>query len=382
MIAVALTILLSCSYLCAQQAATAAKAIGTVSSVNGNTVIVKTDSGAESSVTVQDSTRVVQTAPGQKDLKQATPIHVQDIQVGDRILARGTPSDDGKSVAATTLVVMKQGDVAQKQEQERQQWQRSGSGGIVRSVDPASGTIVVSVAPNRTLTIRTSSSTQFLRYAPGSVNFSDATKGTIDQIKAGDQLRARGARNTDASELTAEAVISGSFRNIAGVVTSVDSGANTVVVNDLVTKKPVTVKITADTQMRKLPAPVAQRIAMYVKGSSSPASSEAGQQGGNQQSPNAAGERRFGGQSGPNGASGGAPDFQQMIRRMPAATISDLQKGDAVMIVTTAGDDSAGVTALTLLSGVEPILTASPTQSSAASLLSGWSVGGGAPEAQ
>ncbi len=385
MIAVALTILLSCSYLWTQGAAATAKAIGTVSSVNGNTVTVKSDSGAESVVTVQDSTRVLQTAPGQKDLKQATPIHVQDIHVGDRILARGTPSDDGKSVAATTLVVMKQSDLAQKQEQERQQWQRSGAGGIVRSVDPASGTIVVSIAPNRTLTIRTSSNTQFLRYAPGSVNFSDATKSTIDQIKAGDQLRARGARNADASELTAETVISGSFRNIAGVVTSLDSGANTLVVNDLATKKPVTVKITADTQMRKLPAPVAQRIAMYVKGSSSPASPEAGQQGGNQQSPSAAGERRFGaagGQGGPNGGSGGAPDFQQMIRRMPAATISDLQKGDAVMIVTTAGDDSADVTALTLLSGVEPILTASPTQSSAASLLSGWSVGGGAPESQ
>jgi hypothetical protein len=224
-----------------------------------------------------------------------------------------------------------------------------------------------------------------LRYAPGSVNFSDATKGTIDQIKAGDQLRARGARNADASELTAEAVISGSFRNIAGVVTSVDNSANTVVVNDLTTKKPVSVKITADTQMRKLPAPMAQRIAAYVKGAPLPGSSESGQQGGNQQSPSAAGERRFGaagGQSGPNGGAGGAPDFQQMIRRMPAATISDLQKGDAVMIVTTVGDDSAGVTALTLLSGVEPILTASPTQSSAASLLSGWSVGGGAPESQ
>jgi len=37
------------------------------------------------------------------------------------------------------------------------------------------------------------------------------------------------------------------------------------------------------------------------------------------------------------------------------------------------------VTALTLLSGVEPILTASPSgnQSAAAALMSGWTVGGG-----
>jgi CTP:molybdopterin cytidylyltransferase MocA len=71
-----------------------------------------------------------------------------------------------------------------------------------------------------------------------------------------------------------------------------------------------------------------------------------------------------------------------MIRRMPAATIADLQKGDAVMIVTTAGSTQSEVTALTLLSGVEPILTAAPSQGSAASLLSGWSLSGGAPDAQ
>jgi hypothetical protein len=62
---------------------------------------------------------------------------------------------------------------------------------------------------------------------------------------------------------------------------------------------------------------------------------------------------------------------------MPAATIGDLQKGEAVMIVTTEGAPGEQVTALTLLSGVEPILTAAPTQTTAANLLSGWSVGGG-----
>jgi hypothetical protein len=385
MIAVALTILMSCSYLGAQDTAPtqAGRTIGTVSAVNGNVVTLKTDNGTESSVTVQDSTRILQTAPGQKDLKQATPIHVQDVQVGDRILVRGAPSSDGKSVAASTLVVMKQGDLAQKQEQETQQWQR-GSGGIVRSIDPG-GAIVVSIAPNHTLTIRTSNNTQFLRYAPGSVKFTDAVRGSLDEIRPGDQLRARGTRNPDASELTADAVISGSFRNIAGLVTTLDSGANTVTVNDLATRKPVTVKITSDTQMRKLPAPMAQRIAMYVKGTP-PGAAAAGQQPGGQPSApsgGGVGERRFGAAGGPNAGSGGSPDFQQMIRRMPAATISDLQKGDAVMIVTTAGEGDAGITALTLIGGVEPILTAAPTQSNtAASLLSGWSLSGGAPDAQ
>jgi len=62
---------------------------------------------------------------------------------------------------------------------------------------------------------------------------------------------------------------------------------------------------------------------------------------------------------------------------MPAASLADLQKGDAVMIVTTDAASGQDVTALTLLGGVEPILTAAPTQATAANLLSGWSMGTG-----
>lgn len=73
------------------------------------------------------------------------------------------------------------------------------------------------------------------------------------------------------------------------------------------------------------------------------------------------------------GGAGGAMDLQQIISRMPAATISDLQKGDAVMLVGTEGSSSE-VTAITLLAGVEPILQGSPT--GAASILSPWSLSG------
>jgi hypothetical protein len=45
------------------------------------------------------------------------------------------------------------------------------------------------------------------------------------------------------------------------------------------------------------------------------------------------------------------------------------------MIVATAGTVTGGVTAITLLAGVEPILQASP-QGGASSLLSPWSLSG------
>jgi hypothetical protein len=74
--------------------------------------------------------------------------------------------------------------------------------------------------------------------------------------------------------------------------------------------------------------------------------------------------------------SGAAPDFQQMLSHMPAVALGDLHKGDAVMMVTTEGSPSSASTAITLLSGVEPILRAAPNGSQAM-MLTPWSLGGG-----
>ena len=71
---------------------------------------------------------------------------------------------------------------------------------------------------------------------------------------------------------------------------------------------------------------------------------------------------------------GSAPDFQQMLSRMPTVGVADLHKGDAVLVVATEGT-AAGATAITLLSGVEPILQAAPTGSQAM-VLTPWSLGG------
>ena len=48
------------------------------------------------------------------------------------------------------------------------------------------------------------------------------------------------------------------------------------------------------------------------------------------------------------------------------------------MLVATEGIDPHDLTAITMLTGVEPILSAGSSQS-AASLLTPWSLGGGAP---
>ncbi|HXZ31638.1 MAG TPA: hypothetical protein VEH30_05105 [Terriglobales bacterium] len=351
------------------------KAVGTIKLIAGNTVTVASDSGSPMTVLIQDSTRMVRTEPGAKDLKSATPITAQDLQVGDRVLARGKMTDSGKDLLAATIIVIKAGDVAAKQQQEREDWQKRGTAGLVTAVDANGGTIVVSnstMAGSKTTTIRVAKDTIIRRYAPDSVKFDDATPGTIDQVKIGDQLRARGTRSADGSEIVAEEIVSGTFRNIAGTVISSDAADNSVTVRDLSTKKPVTLKINADSQLRNLPPVVAQRIAARLKHPGNATGGAAPAQG----APSEARASEEAGSGGGLRRSGGAPDFQQILNRMPAVTLADLQKGAAVMVVATEGSASSQPTAVTLLTGVEDILTASPDSSRAAMLLSPWNLGG------
>jgi hypothetical protein len=368
----------------AQQPASAsstAKPVGVVKAISGNTITLTTDAGSTVNIVVQDSARLVRIAPGQKDLKEATPIQLQDVQVGDRILARGTASGDGKSVAASSVVLMKESDLAAKQERDREDWQKRGVGGLVSKVDAANGLVTLAapaMSDAKPVTIHISKTTIIRRYSPDSVKFDDARQGTLDQINAGDQLRARGVRSADGTELAADEVVSGAFRNIAGTVVSTDAGNDTVTLMDLATKKPVTLRITADSQLRKLPPTVAQRIAIRLRGGSPDSATDAPPAGGSASAPAKAGETRPNGGAG-GGRPGGTPDFQQMLKRMPAVTLADLQKGDAIMIVTTEGSANTQPTAITLLSGVEPILSASPNR--AAMLLSPWNLGGGGGEA-
>ncbi len=377
----------------AAQTPAAARPVGTIKSISGNTITLTTDAGTDVTVQIQDATKLVRITPGQKDLKDATPIQLADVQPGDRVLVRGKLADDGKSVVAASLIAMKKADIAEKQTREREEWQRNGLGGLVSRVDAATGTISVSlpaVGEKKTVAVHLSKDTVLRRYASDSVKFDEAKPAPLDQIKPGDQLRARGTRSADGAELTADEIVSGTFRNIAGTISAIDASAGSITLQDLASKKTINVKVTAESQLRKLPQPMAQRIAMRLKGNSPDAQATAAAPGASASAanPNAAQPARPNGppagdpgQGGAGGmgrsGGGGAADLQQAISRMPAATLADLQKGDAVMIVATEGGSNGVSTVITLLGGVEPILEASP-KSSASSILSPWSLGSAA----
>jgi hypothetical protein len=356
---------------------------------------VKPETGDARQVDVPSTAAILRIAPGQTNLSAALPIQFSELANGDRVLVKLDPSATGPTASALRVIAIKQEDVAAKQQKDREDWQRRGVGGLVKSVDSSGGVIVLTSgagAAAKTITVHiaqgTAKATILKRYAPASVSFDAAVAAPIDAIKAGDQLRARGEKNADGTSIDAEEVISGTFRNISGTVISTDASSSSLVVKDLVTKKQITIHITADVQMRRLPDMMARMLAARLKGGTGAAGTGAaggsggagGGWSGNRQSAAtgtapAAGGGPGGGNAqwsggGRGGAGGGDP--QQMLSRAPAIQLADLKKDDAVMVVAT--DGTTDVTAITLVAGVEPLLEA-PAASQ--SLLNNWSMNSG-----
>ena len=362
------------------------RVLGTIQSISGKSLTVLSDSGAASAVSIEDATKLLQIEPGKTDLKEATPLSLPDLQAGDRVLVRGILADDGKTIRAASVIAMKKAAISEKQNRERSEWQR-GVGGLVKSIDPTAQTVVLAtngISSSKEVTVHLSKDAVLRRYAPDSTRFDSAKPAPLSAVQVGDQLRARGTRDANPADFSAVEIVSGSFRNIAGTIASLDPASNTIVVQDLALKAPVTLNITSESQMRKLPPAFAERIAARLRGQNDTpqqgAAQPAAQSSAQATPPNSTSPSAGPPAAGSAGANRGAGDFQQMIARMPAAALSDLQKGDAVMVVATqsAGKDSA--TVITLLGGVDSILRASP-KGGQDMILSPWSLGGGEPSA-
>lgn len=358
--------------------ASPARVVGAVTAISGSSVTVKPDTGTPVTFTVGEGARILETQPGAKTLAGATAIQLSGIAVGDRVLAMLQAGANG-SAAATTVIAMKQAALAQHQEAEEADWQKRGVGGLVKSVDTAAGTVTIA-SGSRNITIHTTPTTVIRRYSADSIKFSDTRPSTLAQIEPGDQLRARGAHSADGSAVTAEEIVDGTFRNIAGTVLSTDADANTVTVRDLATKKPVVIHITAESRMHKLPEEMAQNLAKRLKRDGGHEAGEHSAAGaGNAEAAHAgnseARPERGQARGGQRGSTQQGEDLSQMLKGTPAVQISELHKGDAVMIVATEGTPGSA-TAVTLLAGVEPILTASPSASKSMFSAS-WNVGGG-----
>ncbi len=358
--------------------AQATRYLGTITAISGDTLTVKTDAGDEHQVQVPSTAQLKQIEPGQTDLTKAQPLEFSGLTTGDRVLVNLDPSVTSGTPQALRLIAIKHADVAKMQAAEIEAWNQ-GVHGLVKSIDPATGAIVVNMrvgTATKEVTVNTTKATVLKRYAPGSVRFDQAQPAPIGDIRAGDQLWARGTKSADNASMDATGIVSGTFRSIPGTVLSTDTSASSVTVKDLSTKKPVTIHIEPDSQLRRLDDNMATLLAARLKGNGA---------GGGRGGANGGGARAGAGANGPGsggaqrsfsqaGGGSGRMDLETVLERAPQIQLPALKKGEAVMIVAT--EDSSGLNAIKLLAGVEPLLEAPEAQD----LLSSWSLDQGSPD--
>jgi hypothetical protein len=354
---------------------------GTVTAVDaaGKKLTIKPDSGDAVVITVTDKSHLLHMPPGETDQKKAEAITFDKIASGDRLVASIKASADGKTNDVNTMLVLTSADLSSIHDKELQDWKTRGTTGNLVSSDAASHSFTMKVGSKEWKVI-TADKTKFQRYSPDSAKISDAKASAFADLKTGDEVHVLGNKSSDGTEIAAEQVIAGTFPQIAATVKSINAASKELVVTDLATKKPITIKINADSTLKKLPDTAAQVLArLYgaARGQGGPGGGGRGFGGGGGGRGQGGGAPGGGGPGGPGGPGGrsGRGDVGAMLDQAPPITIADLKAGDAIMVKTTPGASGGAGTVVVLIAGVEPILTAAPN--STMDLMGSWNLGGG-----
>lgn len=320
--------------------------VGTVTAFRAESaeVDIKPDSGQAVAGKLTTDTLAQRIAPGEKDLKKAEAIQVTEVAKGDRVLV----TLEADSTRIRRIVVMSANDIAHKNEADRQDWQKRGVAGVVAAKNGNQLTLKnKTVSGEAQTTVTFTDATSIKRYAPDSVKFADAQPSKLADISLGDQVRARGEKSADGSSVKAEDVVFGTFVIEAGAIGSVDLEAKEIKVKELGTNKLLTVKLTADSQIK-------QMMSMPPMGGGAGMPQGGPPNGGRGGMPQG-GPPMAGGPGGPGGGRGGF-DINQMIDRIPVAKLEDLKPGSTVVITSTKGAKSDHVTAILLLSNADMLI--------------------------
>ncbi|HEX8491808.1 MAG TPA: hypothetical protein VF658_03110 [Pyrinomonadaceae bacterium] len=335
--------------------------IGEVTAIDSATrqLTVKTDAGSSVTVTVDERTIYRRVPPGQTTLENAERITSADVKIGDRVLVPSGAAAGTTSVRQ--VILMAREAVASKREQEREDWRARGLSGRVVSIDPAKKEITVEArargAAETVTIVASSSNVRFRRYAPGSLRPADAIPGTFADIRTGDQVRVLGQR--DGARFTAEEIISGTVARLSGTVESVDAARGEVTIKENQTGQTITVALLTNTMLRRVPAEYVERLRQRREqrreGAQGAVEGQAGERRGRRREQDGQGGQ--GDQSGERQRPGGGGRGPQgMLENLPAITVADLKKSDAVIITGTAGADASRVTAATLITGDAEVL--------------------------
>lgn len=331
------------------QAPASVTVIGTVTEIDIETatITVKADTGESVAFPYNEKSAFKKLPPGKTMMTDAVNVALTEIEVGDRVTAKKRMTPEGKIAPITLMIMMSKGDIAKKQELEREAWRMRGVVGTVGAVDASAKTVTLNLRTRGeavAVKLVTGDKTVFRRYQPESVKFSDAKISSLGEIKPGDQLRALGNRSEDGATYTAEQVVFGTFKTITVTIEAVDAEKKEIKVKQA-EGAPLTLTVSADANLRQFPS---QMGAMFGGGG--------GQGGGERPSgPPPGGQGGPGGGPGGQGRPGGQRGFDPaaMIDRLPPMQLADLKPGGMLLVLTTVGTDPARANAITVVSGIE-----------------------------
>lgn len=344
---------------------------GDVKSVEGGKIVLQTKDG-DIDVVISDKTAFKKIKPENPKITEAADSSVSEIGVGDKLLVTGAVAADKKSVPAKTVYLMTKSAIAEKQTKESEQWQTRGISGRVTNLNFEKNEVTVAVrnmTGETNVVVTPKANGKFMRYAPNSIKYSEAKASSIREIFVGDNIRALGDKSADGAAFQAEEIVSGAFQTVGGKVKSIDAAKNEIVIEDIKTKKDVTIAVGENSTLKKFPAEMAQRMAqmqaMRAGGGaggfrppqgSTPPNNPAANASDTANPPGGDGQRQPGMGGGGRGMRGG--DINEMFERLPVITVADLKAGDMIAVSSTKTDNPNKVTAIRLLAGVEPFLTA------------------------
>lgn len=286
------------------------------------------DSGAATYFKVSPDTEVFQVAPGERDLSSAKKVRLTDLSLADRVLVTfvaGMPE-------ARRIVLISATDISKRNEAERLDWQKRGVNGTVTAIHGEEITLRTgSVQGPPEITVVVTPKTIVRRYAPDSVKFGDAQWSTIAEIAVGDQVRTRGNPSEDGGRLTADDIVYGTFRSAIGAITAIDTEARTITIADLVTNKPMTIRVALDTELKEMP----DFRGMFKNG-------------GGHRAPSPGSPPITQAVSDPHKL-----DVAKLIQMLPLTKFENLKVGGAVMVSCIRGSSSDHATATRIIGNVD-----------------------------
>ncbi len=266
---------------------------------------------------------------------------------------RGTVSlarvraEDPTGTPAITLYITKQAELAQHQQKTREEWRTQSVTGVVKAIDSDDKKISIAVrgvaGPPRDVTLDVAGSVDYLRTDPETLKYEPST---LKAVKVGDQVRVLGDKNADQTQIKVEAIAFGSIRTIPVQIKSIDTTTGVIAATDLASKKPIAITVRPETTLKRLDDTTALMLARRLNPSF---------QGEGRQGPAGQGQGR-----GPGEGRGRGGDPSRILEAQPSIQLADLKPGEPIVVTGAPARDMSGLTAMTLVAGVDPILRAAP----------------------